>query len=304
MEYVFAVNEELNGLRIDKCISEYFEEFSRSYVQKIIDDGGVLCNETACKSKDKVNYGDIIKINVPELITPEIVPENISLDILYEDEDVIVINKPKGMVVHPAPGHYSATLVNALMYHCKDNLSGINGVLRPGIVHRIDMNTTGSLIVCKNDFAHNNIAEQLKNHTINRHYLAICYGNFNEESGTVDAPIGRCDNDRKKMCINFKNGKRAVTHYSVLKQYKGFSLLDCKLETGRTHQIRVHMSSINHPILGDDVYCNLKSPFKLNGQCLHAYILGFVHPRTGEYIETKAPVPEYFEHLTSVLETF
>lgn len=304
MEYDFTVNEDLSGLRIDKCISEYFEEFSRSFVQKLIEEGSVLCNDSPCKSKDKVNDGDKIKLFVPELITPEIVPEDIPLDILFEDDDVIVVNKPKGMVVHPAPGHYSGTLVNALMYHCRDNLSGINGVLRPGIVHRIDMNTTGSVIACKNDFAHNSIAEQLKNHTINRHYLAICHGNFNEESGSVDAPIGRCDNDRKKMCINYKNGKRAVTHFSVIRQFKGYSLLDCKLETGRTHQIRVHMASINHPILGDDIYCKLKSPFKLDGQCLHAYILGFEHPRTGEYIETKAPIPDYFEHLTSVLETF
>ena len=303
MEYDFTVNEELSGLRIDKCISEYFEEFSRSYVQKLIDDGNVHCNGLPCKSKTKVNFGDRISLSVPNPVVPEIVPENIPIDIIYEDDDLIIINKPKGMVVHPAPGHYSGTMVNALMFHCKDQLSGINGILRPGIVHRIDMNTTGSVIACKNDFAHNNIALQLKEHSVNRHYLAICHGNFNETEGTVDAPIGRSDKDRKKMCINYSNGKRAVTHYSVIKQYKGFALVDCQLETGRTHQIRVHMASINHPILGDDVYCNIKSQFKLNGQCLHAYILGFNHPRTGEYIETKAPIPEYFEHLTSVLES-
>lgn len=303
MEYGFTVNEELSGLRIDKCISEYFEEFSRTYVQKLIDDGNVHCNGLSCKSKTKVNFGDRILLTVPNPVIPEIVPENIPIDIIYEDDDLIIINKPKGMVVHPAFGHYSGTMVNALMFHCKDRLSGINGILRPGIVHRIDMNTTGSVIACKNDFAHNNIALQLKEHSINRHYLAICHGNFNETEGTVDAPIGRSDKDRKKMCINYSNGKRAVTHYSVIRQYKGFALVDCRLETGRTHQIRVHMASINHPILGDDVYCNLKSQFKLNGQCLHAYILGFKHPRTGEYIETKAPVPEYFEHLTSVLES-
>lgn len=301
MEYHFTVNEELSGLRIDKCISCYFEEFSRSYVQKLIDEGNVTCNGKAFKSKDKVWCDDEIVLSVPTLITPEILPENIPLDILYEDDDLIVVNKPKGMVVHPAPGHYSGTLVNALMYHCRDNLSGINGVLRPGIVHRIDMNTTGSVIACKNDRAHNNIAEQLKNHSINRHYLAICHGNFTEESGRIDAPIGRSDNDRKKMCINYKNGKNAVTNYTVVKQFKGYSLIDCKLETGRTHQIRVHMASINHPILGDDVYCKIKSPFKLDGQCLHAYILGFVHPTSGEYIEIEAPVPEYFNHLLSVL---
>lgn len=304
MEYRFAVSEDLSGLRIDKCISEYFEEFSRSYVQKLIDENHVFCNDTLCKSKDKVQVNDVIFLEVPEPIVPKIIPEDIPLDILFEDDDLIIINKPKGMVVHPAPGHYSNTLVNALMYHCKDNLSGINGVMRPGIVHRIDMNTTGSVIACKNDFAHNDIALQLKEHSINRHYLAIVHGNFDNESGRVDAPIGRADNDRKKMCINYKNGKNAVTNYTVLNQYKGYSLVDCKLETGRTHQIRVHMASINHPVLGDDVYCKLKSPFKLDGQCLHAYILGFKHPRTGEYIEIKAPIPGYFEHLLSCLQTF
>lgn len=304
MEYNFVVNEELCGLRIDKCISEYCEEFSRSYVQKLIEENHVICNGMSCQSKYKVNIGDAIVVDVPSLTTPQIIPEDIPLDILYEDEDIIVINKPKGMVVHPAPGHYTGTLVNALMFHCKDNLSGINGVLRPGIVHRIDMNTTGSIIACKNDFSHNDIARQLKEHSINRHYLAIVHGNFNDESGRVDAPIGRSDNDRKKMCINYKNGKNAITNYTVLNQYKGFSLVDCKLETGRTHQIRVHMASINHPVLGDDVYCRIKSHYKLDGQCLHAYILGFVHPRSGEYIETKAPIPKYFDHLLSSLPTF
>ena len=224
-------------------------------------------------------------LELPEPECPDILPEDIPLDILYEDADLIVVNKPKGMVVHPAAGHYTGTLVNALMYHCGKDLSGINGVLRPGIVHRIDRDTTGSVIACKNDKAHRCIAEQLKEHSINRRYRAIC----------------RHPNDRKKMAVNYQNGKRAVTHYRVLQRFKGYTYIECVLETGRTHQIRVHMASIGHPLLGDEVYSNRKSPFKLQGQTLHAKTLGFIHPTTGEYLEIDAPLPEYFEHLLTVL---
>lgn len=228
-------------------------------------------------------------------------PQDIPLDILYEDEDLIVVNKPKGMVVHPSAGHYTDTLVNALLYHCKDQLSGINGMMRPGIVHRIDQNTTGSLVVCKNDFAHNSLAEQLKDHSITRRYRAIVHGVLKEEEGTIDQPIGRHPIDRKKMAINLKNGKRAITHYRVLERFQKFTYIECELETGRTHQIRVHMSSIQHPILGDDVYGPSKCPYHLQGQTLHAMVLGFIHPRTGAYLEVTAPLPLYFEELLSKL---
>ena len=243
----------------------------------------------------------MITFEVPEAVEPEIVAEDIPLDIVYEDHDVILVNKPKGMVVHPAAGHYSGTLVNALMFHCKDDLSGINGVLRPGIVHRIDMDTTGVLIACKNDLAHNSNAEQLKEHSITRRYQAIVHGVLKQDEGTVDAPIGRHPQDRKKMCINQQNGKHAVTHYKVLKRFDKFTHIECRLETGRTHQIRVHMASLGHPLLGDAVYGPAKSPHKLQGQTLHAGILGFVHPRTGEYMEYSAPLPEYFERLLNIL---
>ena len=228
---------------------------------------------------------------------PEIVPEDIPLDILYEDHDVILVNKPKGMVVHPAAGHYTGTLVNALMFHCKEDLSGINGVLRPGIVHRIDMDTTGIIIACKNDLAHNSIAAQLKEHSITRRYQAIVHGALKDDEGVIDEPIGRSPKDRKKMAVNYNNGKSAVTHYKVLTRFKDFTHIECRLETGRTHQIRVHMASIGHPLLGDAVYGPAKCPYKLQGQTLHAGILGFVHPRTGEYMEFSAPLPEYFEEL-------
>ena len=225
------------------------------------------------------------------------------LDIIYEDRDIILINKPKGMVVHPAAGHYSGTLVNGLMDHCRDELSGINGVLRPGIVHRIDMDTTGVIIACKNDFAHNHIAEQLKEHSISRRYIAIVHGNLKEDEGTVNAPIGRHPTDRKKMAVNYKNGKEAVTHYHVLSRYGNYTYIECRLETGRTHQIRVHMASLGHPLLGDRVYGPARCPFpSLQGQTLHAELLGIVHPRTGEYMEFHAPIPPYFEELLKRFE--
>lgn len=253
------------------------------------------------KASYRVSEGDRLTFEVPEAVEPEILAENIPLDILYEDRDVILVNKPKGMVVHPAAGHYTGTLVNALMYHCREDLSGINGVLRPGIVHRIDMDTTGVLIACKNDQAHNSIAAQLKEHSITRRYQAIVHGVVKEDEGVVDAPIGRHPQDRKKMCINHQNGKSAVTHYRVLKRFSGFTHIECRLETGRTHQIRVHMASLGHPLLGDLVYGPARCPYKLQGQTLHAGILGFIHPTTGVYMEFTAPLPEYFEHLLEIL---
>ena len=286
-----------NGERIDKYLSNEMSGFSRSYIQKLMKDGHVYVNGKAVKANYKLAYDDMITVEIPDLVEPDIVPENIPLDILYEDDDILIVNKPKGMVVHPAAGHYSGTLVNALMYHCGESLSGINGVMRPGIVHRIDMDTTGSLLVCKNDQAHQKLAEQLKVHSIKRVYHAIVCGNLKEDSGTIDAPIGRHPVDRKKMSINYQNGLEAVTHYQVLERFGDYTYISCRLETGRTHQIRVHMASIRHPLLGDNVYGPQKCPFKLQGQTLHAKILGITHPTTGEYMEFDAPLPEYFEDL-------
>lgn len=293
------------GSRIDRYMAQEREELSdlsRSYLQKLIADGEVLVNGQTIKPNYRLRESDTIEITLPDIEQPDILPENIPLDILYEDDDIIVINKPKGMVVHPAAGHYTGTLVNALMYHCRDNLSGINGVLRPGIVHRIDMNTTGVLVACKNDFAHNSISAQLSVHSITRRYEAICYNNFKNESGTVDAPIGRSKKDRRKMAVDRENGRRAVTHYKVIENFNKFSYIECRLETGRTHQIRVHMADIGHPLLGDDVYCSAHSPYKLQGQTLHARLLGFIHPRTNKYMEFEAPLPEYFTHLLNILK--
>ena len=276
-------------------------DITRSYLQKLLKDGSVQMNGKPVKASTKTAVGAVIALTIPEPEEPEILPENIPLDILYEDSDVILINKPKNMVVHPAAGHYTGTLVNALMYHCRGDLSGINGVLRPGIVHRIDKDTTGVLIVCKNDRAHNALAEQLKEHSITRKYRAIVCGNLKEDEGTVDAPLGRHPQDRKKMAIVRSGGKRAVTHYRVLERFGNDTYIECQLETGRTHQIRVHMASLGHPLLGDEIYGRAKSPFKLEGQTLHAMVLGFVHPTTGEYMEFEAPLPEYFEKLLEKL---
>lgn len=303
MKEFFTVENEA-GERTDKFLAEELEDRSRSYIQKLIKDGDVMVNEKPVKASYRLVLGDRIEITIPELTEPDILAEDIPLDILYEDNDVIVINKPKQMVVHPAPGHYSGTLVNALLFHCKDDLSGINGMMRPGIVHRIDMDTTGSLVVCKNDIAHQSLSEQLKKHSINRVYEAIVHGNIKEEKGTVNAPIGRHPTERKKMSIHSKNGREAVTHYEVIERFGNFTYIRCKLETGRTHQIRVHMSSIGHHLLGDQVYGPKKCPFpKLQGQTLHAKTLGFVHPKSGEYIEINAPLPEYFENLLQMLRT-
>ena len=301
-EFIFQITEEYDGERIDKCLSMLIDSLSRSFIQKIIKDDQVFVNGKTVKGSFTVKTDDEVLFQLPDSQKPDIEPENIPLDVLYEDDDVIVVNKPKGMVVHPAAGHYSGTLVNALMYHCGDRLSGINGVMRPGIVHRIDMDTTGSIIICKNDIAHHSIAEQLKEHSIVRRYRAIVHGILKDDEGTINAPIGRHPVERKQMAINHKNGKEAVTHYKVLQRFNGYTYVECRLETGRTHQIRVHMASIGHPLLGDAVYGPKKCPFsKLEGQTLHAMILGFVHPVSDEYIETIAPLPEYFEHLLKIL---
>lgn len=286
------------GERIDKFLTNEMADFSRSYVQKLIKDGHVKVGDKVIKANYKLSNDEIIRVEIPDLTEPDIFAENIPLDILYEDEDILFVNKPKGMVVHPAAGHYSGTLVNALMYHCGNSLSGINGVMRPGIVHRIDMDTTGSLLVCKNDVAHQKLAEQLKEHSIHRVYHALVHGNVKEDSGTINAPIGRHPIDRKKMSINTQNGREAITHYEVLERFGNYTYIACKLETGRTHQIRVHMASKKHPLVGDFVYGPQKCPFpNLQGQTLHAKTLGIIHPRTGEYLEVNAPLPEYFEKL-------
>ena len=295
-EYFTVENQE--GERIDRYLSEEMEDRSRSYIQKLVKDQYVIVNQKPVKANYRLSLGDMVEITLPEAKEPDIIPENIPLDILYEDQDIIIVNKPKQMVVHPAPGHYSGTLVNALMYHCGQELSGINGTMRPGIVHRIDMDTTGSLIVCKNDMAHQSLSEQLKIHSIKRVYVAIVHGNIKEDNGTVNSPIGRHPTERKKMSIHTKNGRNAITHYKVLERFGEYTYIQCELETGRTHQIRVHMASIGHPLVGDQVYGPRKCPFpKLQGQTLHAKTLGIIHPRTGEYLEINAPLPDYFIEL-------
>lgn len=286
------------GERIDKYLAEVMNDYSRSFLQKQLKDKNVTVNGKIAKASYKVLEDDEISVAVPDNQEPDIEAENIPLDILYEDSELLVVNKPKGMVVHPSAGHYSGTLVNALMYHCKDQLSGINGVLRPGIVHRIDMDTTGSLVICKTDVAHQSLAEQFKVHSITRKYRAIVHGNLKEDEGVIEGTIGRHPIERKKMAINVRNGKPAVTHYRVLERFGNYTYVECQLETGRTHQIRVHMSSIGHPLLGDLVYGPKKCPYpSLQGQTLHAMVLGFMHPVTGEYMEFSAPLPEYFDKM-------
>ncbi len=300
--YDFYVEEACRDVRLDKFLSQYLEGYSRSFLQKLIKEDKVTVNNGACKASYRLTPGEHLQIHIPEPEQISIEPEDIPLDILYEDGDIIVVNKPKRMVVHPAPGHYSGTLVNALMYHCRDSLSGINGVMRPGIVHRIDQDTTGVLVVCKNDTAHQSLAEQLKEHSITREYHAIVHGHLKASEGTVEGSIGRHPVDRKKMEMNVRNGKPAVTHYQVIDELNHqYTYISCRLETGRTHQIRVHMASLGHPILGDNLYGPSKCPFKLQGQTLHAKILGFVHPTTGEYMEFEAPLPDYFEKLLQKL---
>lgn len=299
---VHSVTEENHGLRIDKLIPIINSDISRSYVQKLIEDGNIKVNSKSVKANYKVRTGDCIEIRIPAPIELNVEPEDIPLDIVYEDDDLLIVNKPKGMVVHPAAGHYTGTLVNAIMFHCKEQLSSINGVMRPGIVHRIDMDTTGLLVVCKTDFAHQSLAEQLKVHSITRKYQAIVYGNIAEDEGTINKPIGRHPVERKKQAVDVRNGKEAVTHYRVIERFAGkYTWIECRLETGRTHQIRVHMASIHHPLLGDQLYGPDKNPYGLQGQTLHAGTLGFIHPRTQEYIEFKAELPEYFNRLLEKL---
>jgi len=289
-----CVAAEDSGQRIDKYLSEILDDISRSAVTKLIEDGKVTVGESAVRKNYKTATGDVIYVQLDDPAPVDILPEDIPLDIVYEDEHLLVVNKPKGMVVHPAPGHESGTLVNALMYRCGDDLSGINGELRPGIVHRIDKNTSGLLAVAKSDIAHSGLSEQIKEHSFTREYLAICYGNIKDDERTIDAPIGRHKIDRKKMCVTQQNSRSAVTHIMVLERYSGFTYILCRLETGRTHQIRVHMAHIGHPIAGDDVYGPSKVITELHGQCLHAYKLGFIHPVTGEYLEFTSEPPESF----------
>lgn len=301
--FEFKINNENTALRIDKFLSDNIPDITRSAIQGYITDGCVKVNDVAVNKNYKTRLNDVITVFVPDPVELEAIPENIPLDIVYEDNDVIVVNKPKGMVVHPAAGNYTGTLVNALLYHCKDSLSGINGVLRPGIVHRIDKNTSGLLIVAKNDTAHKGLAEQIKEHSFTRQYETIVYGNIKEDTGTINQPIGRNPSDRKKMAVTAQNSKNAVTHFKVLERFNEFTHLAVNLETGRTHQIRVHMAYINHPVAGDEVYGPKKVITKLNGQCLHARKIGFVHPVSGEYLEFTSELPQYFTGFLNELKS-
>lgn len=300
--YLFNISEESTGVRIDKFIVQNTEDITRSTIQNYIESGNVLVNDKAVNKNYKLRAGDVVTLTVPVAVPMEATPENIPLDIVYEDNDLIVVNKPKNMVVHPAPGNYSGTLVNALLYHCGSSLSGINGVLRPGIVHRIDKNTSGLLIVAKNDASHKGLAKQIKEHSFTRRYQAVVYGNFKEDKGTINLPIGRNPSDRKKMTVTEKNSRNAVTHFQVVERYSGFTHIAVTLETGRTHQIRVHMAHTGHPVAGDDVYGPKKVIAKLNGQCLHADKIGFIHPVTGEYLEFTSTLPDYFTDFLNELK--
>ena len=298
-QYTLVTEAGINGIRLDKYLSDRLPDaITRSFLQKLIKEEQVTVDGRLQKANYKLKPEQIM---IPPAEETAILPEDIPLDILYEDNDLLIVNKPKDMVVHPSAGHYTGTLVNAIMFHCKESLSGINGEIRPGIVHRIDKDTTGSLIICKNDESHLKIAEQIKEHSVKRIYRGIVSGTLKESEGTVEGNIGRHPIDRKKMALVTKGGKPAITHYRVLEQFKNAAYMEFRLETGRTHQIRVHMASIGHPLLGDTVYGNAKNPYKLNGQTLHAMTIGFIHPTTGEYLEVSAPIPEYFNALIKKL---
>ena len=299
---IFTIETDDVNKRVDVFLNEEMEDVSRSALQQNIEKGNITVNGEKISKNYKLRLGDIVEAELPPPENIDIVPEDIPLDIMYEDDDLIVINKPQNMVVHPAPGHYTGTLVNALMFHCGDNLSGINGVLRPGIVHRIDKDTSGVLVIAKSDLAHKGLSEQLAEHSMKRVYNAIVYNSFSEESGTVDRNIDRSKNDRKKMAVVMQGGRNAVTHYKVIEKLGKYTWVELQLETGRTHQIRVHMSYIGHPLLGDPVYGPKKCPFNLNGQVLHAKVLGFIHPRTGEYMEFNSELPDYFSSLIERLK--
>ena len=289
------------GERLDVFLSGQIEDLTRSRIQKLINDGNITVNGLSAKANTKLKAGDKIEVEIPEPKETEIVAEEIPLDIVYEDEHMLVVNKSQGMVVHPAAGNYSGTLVNALMAYCGDTLSGINGEIRPGILHRIDKDTSGLLLVAKNDTAHTGLSQQIKEHSLTREYIALVYGNIKTDSGTIDAPIGRDEKDRKKMTITEKNSKNAVTHFFVEERFDKYTLVRCRLETGRTHQIRVHMSKNGHPIVGDPVYGRKKEEFKLNGQLLHAFKVGYIHPVSGEYMEFTRELPEYFSEVLEKL---
>lgn len=289
-----VIDDDYGGSRLDRILSDVLRDYSRSFIQNLFTEGLVRFEGKAVSKSFKPKSGNVIEFTVPEPKEISLEPENIPLDIVYEDGDLLVVNKPRGMVVHPAPGNYDSTLVNALLWHCKGNLSGINGVIRPGIVHRIDKDTSGLLLVAKNDNAHISLSRQISVHSLDREYRAVIHGHLKEKEGTVDAPIGRSPNDRKKMCVINQNSKNAVTHYKVLEEYRDFSFVALKLETGRTHQIRVHMAYLGHPVAGDPVYGPKNGVTSLKGQCLHAGVLGFVHPSTGEHIRLEAPLPDYF----------
>ncbi len=298
----FVIDNDNSKVRIDKYLADNIEDMTRSALASLIENGKVTVNGKAIPKNYKLRVDDVIAVEIPDPVEYEAEAEDIPLDIIYEDDDLIVVNKPKGMVVHPAAGNYSGTLVNALLFHCKDNLSGINGVMRPGIVHRIDKNTSGLLIVAKNDKSHKHLAEQIKEHSFTREYEAVVIGNIKDDRGTVNAPIGRHHTDRKKMTVTERNSKNAVTHYEVIARYKGYTHIKCILETGRTHQIRVHMAYIGHPVSGDDVYGSKKEKVNFSGQCLHARKIGFIHPASGEYMEFSSELPEYFNEFLNKLK--
>ena len=299
---ILTVAEEESGIRIDKFVSDRLAEYTRSHIQKLTENGGVLVLDVPVKASYKVKAGDVVTVEIPAAVNIDILPEDIPLSIVYEDDDMLVVDKPQGMVVHPAVGNYTGTLVNALLAHCPESLSGINGEKRPGILHRIDKDTSGLLLVAKNDMAHQHLAAQIKEHSLTRAYQALVHGRFKMEKGEINLPIGRHPIDRKKMAVTFRNSREAVTRFRVMEEIGSYSLVECMLKTGRTHQIRVHMAHLGHPVAGDPVYGVKKEPFPSNGQLLHAYKVGFIHPRSKAYMEFESPLPEYFEKILQFLK--